>query len=315
MNKVYLMLDNCYKLNKHIVVGKDNGVIKLILNNIMINNSYKIVYEIIDNHLVAIDMEHNAYIINNKGKIVSKWIHSRLNNIDEYYIGKYLDNLKLNTQLYTSKQIADGFYISIENLISKIIVRLYFEETKIKGTYKLILWNEYTNYKIESLIVGNKIEIPFIETFNKFDVVNNILIINKDLIYKEQYSLTDGNKYCTINMGIYTKNRLLTKAFRYKVLTNKLIMVYIDNSFNTVVLIYNNELKDTRYKFIGIENGILYTQDKDTNENIYYNINTLNRIDNINDLTPIETSDYVYTRDFQYWLNGKYYYTRIINKV
>ena len=290
MNKVELICDVIHRINDNIQIGETERYIKLVLKGRLLDNQYKTVYEIINNHIVAIDEDDTRYIISNTGDIIDSWEDSE-NNIDEYYIGRYLDNV-LKDNISLSEIISHR--LTIVKASNKTVgVMLLIKNTTVKGTYIISLYNVLTYNKIESLIVRDKICTKFIDN----NIVREIHIINKDIKYIRNYDIFNGYKY--IGGNIYNKDIIISPADDYYsyIKNNNLVIIKINR--DTFGIIYNNSLQETTYKFIGIGVNckILYTQEKNSGRYILYDVKTLEVINGIEDLSVNIINDY---RQFQY---------------
>ena len=329
VNKLSLIYDNTYRLNSHIQLGVNSTVIHLIVDNKLENKDYKVVYSIIDNHLVVIDGNDRRYIINNKGQKVKEW-EIKDYNIDEIYIGEYIDSIGIQNKEETIKDINLGkqlFICTDKNMLDRVILTLY--NSNIKGTYIFKLNNTYTLKEICSLIVNNKTEIKFVDggeiTHNINIITNRLRLISKSNMYN-----IENERY----YGIYNRKKFLQATSEVHKITNNLIAISINNT--ELGLIYKNKLIDRRYNFIGDTSGvkiihdnktgenkfiknndrILFLQDAETDEYSLYNLYTFKRIGNIKNLKVTSKLNYMYDiKGFEYSIDGVEYTYDVSNSL
>ena len=299
MNKVELICNRIHRLNDNIQLGETDTYIKLILKGRIIDKQYKTVYEIVQNHLVAIETDNTRYIISDTGEIIDSWKYSE-NNIDEYYIGKYLDTV-LNDNISISEIKSHKMIITKESNKTADVM-LLIHDTAVDGTYIVLLYNFVTFNRIDRLMVNGKLYTKFIEN----NITKEIHIINKDIKYIRNYDIINNDKY--IGGGIYNNDILISQADDYYsyLKDNNLVIIKINK--DTFGIIYNNSLQENTYKFIGVKGKILYTQEKSSDTYILYNLLTLDTIDNIEGLNVSIENGY---RVFDYKLNNKQYHNTV----
>lgn len=302
MNKIHLIYDTIHKINNNIQIGETSEVLNIIVKGRILDKQYKTVYEIVSNHLVAIGIDGTRYIINNQGNIEMEWAYNRLDNKDEIYIGKYLDNLGILTkdivimEVITSSD-SSRFCISKERGIPRMVSLRVIDSDKLNGVYIYTLYNSDTDKSIDSLIVNNKTEIKFISDTG---YVNQVTVINERLRYICKYD----NRYEQISSGIYNRNKLITLTDTYYEVNDNLIVVYLNDCTHTLGIIHNNRLKNKAYSFVAEKYGILYVQDKHTGKWGLYDTDSLKGLKGVKNVRISIIKDYSFNiLELEYYVN------------
>lgn len=276
MDKLHLIFDRVHKINENVIILEQDEHIKLLLKGVLIDDTYKVIYELFDGHFIAMKEDNSRVIIDSAGNRTVYWDYkdTKCSYLKELkVVGKYIDSLDDTYKQHLIKKDKQ-LYINKYHHINKINIDI--SKSNTADITKITLIDSVNSNTIDSIIRNGVTTIGF--TSN--NQVKKINILSNDIMHIDSFGL-DGNY---IHSGLYNREKLLFYTDKYYRVTVNIAIIQVKGS-KDFKLIVKGEITDNSYSFVGCQDNMLYLQDSSTGEHSILDCMTLQY------LTDIEVKD------------------------